>query len=52
MKKFYITALAFVLSVSVIAQTERSLDEIDQSNSWLKVGALIGAPTGAVSDHT
>lgn len=42
MKKFYITALALILSVSAFAQTERSLEEIDRTNSWLKVGALIG----------
>ncbi|MFN3997963.1 hypothetical protein [Algoriphagus sp.] len=52
MKKFYITALALVLSVSAFAQTQRSLEDINQSNSWLKIGALIGAPTGAVADYS
>jgi hypothetical protein len=52
MKKFYITALALILSVSAFAQTERSLEEIDQTNSWLKVGALIGAPSSAVGNYS
>lgn len=52
MKKFYITALALTLSVTAFSQTERTLEDIDQSNSWLKVGALIAAPSGPVSEYS
>lgn len=52
MKKIYFTSLALLLSLSVFAQTERNLEDMDQSNSWLKVGALIGAPSGAVADYS
>ncbi len=52
MKKFYITACAVLLSFSSFAQTERNLEDIDNTNSWLKVGALIGAPSGPVADYS
>jgi hypothetical protein len=52
MKKFYITAIALVLSVTAFAQTQRNLEDIDQSNSWLKVGALIAAPSGEVANYS
>lgn len=52
MKRNYILAFALTLSFPAFAQTERSLEEIDQTNSWLKVGALIAAPSGPVSDYS
>lgn len=52
MKKFYFASLALLLSFSAVAQTERDLEDINPSNSWLKVGALIAAPSGPVADHS
>jgi hypothetical protein len=52
MKKIYITTLAFILTMTAFAQTERSLEDIDNTNSWLKIGALIGAPSSTVSKYS
>lgn len=52
MKKNFITAFALILSISAFAQTERNLEDIDESNSWLKVGALIAAPSGEVANYS
>lgn len=52
MKKIIIAAFALILGISAQAQTERSLDQLDETNSWLKAGALIAAPSGPVSDHS
>lgn len=52
MKKFYITALALTLTVTAFAQTDRNLEDMNKTNSWLKVGALIAAPSGPVSEYS
>ncbi len=33
-------------------QAERSLQDINEDNSWLKVGVLLGAPVGDVSNYS
>lgn len=52
MKKIYLASFALLLSLSAVAQTERNLEDINQTNSWLKVGALIAAPSGPVADYS
>lgn len=41
-----------VVGLSVQAQQVRELDEINEDNSWLKVGLNLGAPVGDVSNYS
>jgi hypothetical protein len=52
MKKIYLASIAMILSTGVFAQVERNLEDINETNSWLKVGLLIGAPAGPVADYS
>ena len=52
MKKIYLVSIALFLSATAFAQTERNLEDMDETNSWLKVGLLIGAPSGPVADYS
>lgn len=52
MKTFYTFAFVIFFNLAAFAQTERSLEDINESNSWLKAGALIAAPAGSVADYS
>lgn len=51
MKKIYFTLALLLGSIASFAQTERGLEDINEKNSWLKAGLLIGAPAGPVADY-
>jgi hypothetical protein len=52
MKKIYFTLALLFASIVSFAQRERGLEEINNENSWLKAGLLIGAPSGDIADYS
>ena len=52
MRKLILTFTAIMACSIAMAQVERDLDEINETNSWLKVGANVGAPVGVIDDVT
>jgi hypothetical protein len=52
MNKIVLAFVAILISVSTYAQNERNLEDIGSENSWLKVGLLIAAPSGEISNYS
>lgn len=52
MKKILLLLVSGIFAVSVHAQQVRELQDINEDNSWLKLGLNLGAPVGNLKDFS
>lgn len=52
MKRLFLILLVGMIALNSNAQQTRELDEINQKNSWLKLGLNLGVPIGDLSDYS
>ncbi|WP_057939179.1 hypothetical protein [Algoriphagus resistens] len=52
MKKLLLSFSFMVAVFAVYAQTERDLEDINEDNSWLKLGLNMGVPIGDIGDYS
>lgn len=52
MKKLMLIGAFLLTGVLAEAQTTRELEDINEDNSWLKLGPTIGAPVGDLADYS
>lgn len=49
MKKLFLSISLVLVGIAAVAQQTREIDEINDDNSWLKLGINMGAPVGDIS---
>ena len=52
MKKLFLISVLALIGYSSFSQQVRELDQINEDNSWLKLGVNLGVPVGDVSDYS
>ncbi len=52
MKKLILSFTLLLASLAVHAQQVRELEEINEDNSWLKLGINLGVPVGDISNYS
>ncbi|SFB49109.1 hypothetical protein [Algoriphagus aquimarinus] len=52
MKKLILSLTLMVVGFATYAQTTRDIEDINEDNSWLKLGINLGAPVGDIGNYS
>ncbi|MEP1955212.1 MAG: hypothetical protein ABJJ26_09795, partial [Algoriphagus sp.] len=52
MKKLLLSLTLMMAALATYAQTTREIEDINEDNSWLKLGLNMGIPVGDIGDYS